>query len=203
MMVMQVSSPPLQNTLDCWEHMYRFGINVPRYFLVHDNTSLRDLFAEWVPQYDIERLKMFQFDRQDCDVYKNLPTNIKTLTTDITDEHVKDYYYLAMPYIEEGDFVLCGYVKGPQPEEFEIEFGYREDHRIPYEDTDEVKIIKTDYRGQIAHPSQYFGDVKRIVTGFPYSGVRMTWSVTTSRIGRNNSHLCFWDYQVDESLIRS
>jgi len=202
-MVMQVSSPPLQATIDQWDHMFRFGINVPNYFLVHDNASLRDLFAEWVPQHDIEKLKMWQFEREDSDFEKNLPTNIQTLSRDITDEHVKDYYYLAMPYIDEGDFVLSGYVKGPQPNEFDIEFGYREDHQIPYDEETEVKKMLTDYRGQIAHSSQYFGDVKRIVTGFPYPGVRMTWSVTTSRVGRSNAHLCFWDYQVDEDLIRS
>jgi hypothetical protein len=189
--------------LDKWDHMFRFGVNVPQHFLVHDNGSLRDLFENWVPNLKIEKLKMYQFEREYNEVEKNLPTNISTLAAEINDERLKDYYYLAMPYIEEGDFVLCGYVKGPQPNEFEIEFGYREDHRIPYEDTDEVKVIKTDYRGGIAHPSQYFGDVKRIVTGFPYPGVRMTWSVTTPRIGRNNAHLCFWDYQIDESLIRT
>lgn len=202
-MVMQVSSPPLQATIDQWDHMFRFGINVPRYFLVHDNSSLRDLFAEWVPQHDIEKLKMYQFEREYNDVDKNLPTSIETLSAQITDEHVKDYYYLAMPYVDEADFVFSGYVVGPQPDEFDIEFGYREDHQIPYEAEIECKVFKVDYRGQIPHSSQYFGDVKRIVTGFPYPGVRMTWSVTTSRVGRNNTHLCFWDYQIDEDLIRS
>lgn len=204
-MVMEVTSPPLQAWIDQWDHMSRFGINVPKYFLVHDDVSLVDLFREWVTENDLDKIKMYRFERDSDEGKINLAASVDTLSRDLTQEHVKDYYHLALPYIDENEFVMSGWVKSPPIDNpFNLQFGYREDHRIPYEDDEEFpcKLLEFDHRGSVPHSSQYFGDIRRIACGFPYQACRMTWSVTSSRVGRDKQHLMFWDYQVDEEYIR-
>lgn len=204
-MVMQVTSPPLQLMLDQCDHMSRFGLNVPKYFLIHDDVSMHDLFNEWVPTEDIDRLKMYRFERDSEEEEHNLPTDIERLMSNITSERVSKYYYLAMPYINQDEFIMSGWVKSPSVDDpFNISFGYRNDHRIPFEDDEEhpCEILKFDPRKSIPHPSPYIGDIKRIACGFPYQACKLLWSVTNTRIGRSNSHLCFWGYEIDDEYIR-
>lgn len=209
---MKVTSIALQERLDQWDHMFRFGINVPDYFLVHDIVSLGDLFDEYCEKHELDRLVVHRFERDsDEEPDTNLPTMVETLKNGITEDHLSEYYYLVTPYIDVNEFVITGWVKSPTVNDpFDMEFGYREDHKIPFdvemEDGEivdrEIKVMHVDHRNQIPHSNPYFGDLKRIAMGFPYQGCRLTWSVTKSRIGRNQANLCFWDYQVDETYFR-
>jgi len=204
-MVMQVSSIPLQAQLDQWEHMSRFGINVPKYFLVHDEGSFEDLFQNWVEKEDLDKLNMWKFERDEDEARQQMPTDIQKLYSGITKEDLRENYYLATPYIEPNEFILTGWVKSPPVDNpFIIKYGLRTDHRIPYEDDEDspCEILQFDHRESIPHPNPFVGDVRRIACGFPYSGCRMTWSVTKNRIGKNNSNLCFHDYQIDEDFVR-
>jgi len=204
-MVMHVSNTELQDMLDQWEHMHGFGVNTPSYFLVHDEVSLRDLFQEWVPANDIDRLKMYQFERESDDLEAQTTSPVENLIKEITPELTRDSYFLAMPAMIETDFVMSGWVKAPTPDDpFKVEFGLRSDHRVPYYDDedDPCKHLVCDSRKSVPHDNHYLNDVKRIACGFPYEAVRMTWSVTTERVGRLKAHLCFWDYQLDDEYIR-
>ena len=204
-MVMQVTSVLLQEQLDQWDHMDRFGINVPKSFLVHDEGSFQDLFREFIDSENLDRLTVYKYDREYDDERQQMPTNLDTLQDVISKQGFQQFYYLALPYIDYNDFVMCGWVKSPAVDEpFIIRYGIREDHRIPFEDNEEFPCepLEFDPRGNVPHPSPFLGDIKRIACGFPYDGCRMTWSVTKDRIGRQNSNLCFHDYQIDQEFVR-
>ena len=204
-MVMQVTSIPLQAQLDQWDHMNRFGMNVPRSFLVHDEGSLEDLFHNWVDTEDLNRLNMWKFERESDEERQQMPTDIQKLYDGIGKQGVYENYYLAMPHIDSTEYLLVGWVKTPAVDEPNIiKYGIRDDHRIPFEDDEDFpcEVLEFDPRGNVPHSNPFIGDIRRIACGFPYQGCRITWSITKSRIGRANSNLCFHEYQVDEDFIR-
>lgn len=204
-MVMQVSSIPLQDQLDQWDHMSRFGMNVPKSFLVHDEGSFEDLFQNWVETEDVDRLIMLKYERDSDEEKQQMPTDIQKLYTGITKEDLRENYYLAMPYVEHNEFIMVGWVKTPPVDNpFVIEYGIREDHRIPFEDDEDFPCeeLEFDPRGNVPHANPFIGDIKRIACGFPYQGCRITWSITKNRIGRSFSNLCFYGYQVDQDFVR-
>ena len=178
-------------------------MNTPDYFLIYDEVSFRDLFQEWVPTKDTDKLKMHRFERDSDEIFSNLTTSVESLQKRITPDHIENYYYLAHPYIEENDFVMSGFVKTPEQDDpNDIEFGFRKDHIIPFTDDIVVETFKTSRGEPIVNDNVWFQDIRRIALGFPYQSTKLTFSVTNSRVGRNNTYLCFWDYTVDESVIR-
>jgi len=206
-MVMQVSSQSLQEQLDQFEHMFRYGLNVPHHFLVHDSISWDDLINEWCFEKDLTNIRLVRYSRTDLDAPEVMPSSVEMLREKFSKDSTEEFYYLAMPYIEPSEFVQCGWVLTPEPNKFEIEFGYRRDHRIPFEDDQESefgpsKILRFDYRDSIPLADAFYGDLKRIACGFPYPKCRLVWSLTDEVYGRNNSSLCFWEYQVSEEYVR-
>lgn len=208
-LVHEIKDKQLLGKLERINTLNSLGLNVPGYYLIHDEATLREFKEELLPKY--QRMSVRTYSKSDefkefkCPFYPNhLVKSFEnesgkvTGIVDMIDELASKYYVIASPPIDPEKCLFAGNLITPEwgDEVVHIEF-----IKGPGTVRDVEKrgiALEVPRKGEIIFEGQRMHDLERVrdlALKFPNSGQVLEWSVYSENVGQLKQDVVFWEYR--------
>lgn len=211
-LVHEISDKKLLGKLERVNQLSGLGMNVPGYFLVHDESTLRELKEEIMIKYDRMSLRTYsktdEFKEFKCPFFPNHP--VKSFTPvpgdseaivgliDMLEEFVHKYYIIVSPPINPEKCLYAGNMITPV-------LGSDVVHTEFITGPGTVRDVETrgialeiPRKGEIHYEEKRLIELEQVrdlVLRFPEENMILEWSVYSEKIGQENDELVFWEYR--------